>query len=203
MRARQGEISASTAVLGLLIDEPDCVAGLTRRLAVQFPQARFGRNTAYKAMPTLARQGLVSVVERGRHRSLDRYAATRDGRQSFRESLRAASAVVPVLRDALRARLEHVGDETELREVIAAIRGQEEACLEEYATARRRFLEHRRARSLGAAGADGLRETVDRALMIDEAVLWGTRARRLQRLRESLQFGVSQDDADEGFASHD
>jgi DNA-binding PadR family transcriptional regulator len=201
MRARRGEFSASTAVLGLLIDEPDSVAGLTRRLAAQFPQARFGRNAAYKAMPTLERQDLVRVLEKGRRRSLDRYAPTQKGRDSFRERLRASSAVVPAVRDALRARLEHVCDETELREVVAAVREQEEACIGEYAGARKRFAEHTAARRLGKVGTGDLRETIDRALMIDEAVLWGTRARRLQRLRESLQFGVSQDDADEEFGA--
>ena len=40
--------------------------------------------------------------------------------------------------------------------------------------------------SHGASAGDW-RDAVRRALMVDEAVLWGTRAQRMQRLRESLQ----------------
>ncbi len=197
MRARRGELSASAAVLSLLIEQPDSIAGLTRRLPERFPQAGFGRNAPHKVFPSLQRQGLIRVVDRGRLRSLDRYAATRDGHESFRESLRASSAAVPVVRDALRARLEHVDDEDELREVIAAICEQEEICVTEYLAARKRFRASTRAHGSGERGEECLRDLVGRALLIDEAVLWGSRATRLKRMREGLQFGVDLDEADD------
>jgi len=187
MRARGGELSASMAVLGLVIDQPDSVSGVSRRLADRFPHARFARNSAHNNLPSLHRQGLVRLIAEGEQRSLDRYEATQKGRDRFRQSLRESSVAVPAVRDAMRARLEHVSDEADLLAVIAAIGEQEQACRAEYAAAHGRLRAAERARRAPGASAGDWRDAVRRALMVDEAVLWGTRAQRMQRLRESLR----------------
>lgn len=57
-------MSASVAVLGLLIDRPDDVPGLERRLAECFPLARFSSTTAHSAVKRLVSRGHVCELER-------------------------------------------------------------------------------------------------------------------------------------------
>ncbi len=200
MRARQGELSASTAVLGLLIERPDSIAGLTSRLPERFPQARFSRNAAnaaHKALPSLSKQGLVSVLERGRVHSLDLYQATEAGCDSYRRALRASAGALPAIPDALRAWLEQVGDEAELREFVDVVGQLEAACSAEYVAARKRFRADRRLRALRGATEEGWQQRVELALMIDNVVVWGWHARRLQRMRLGLEFSGDFDEADE------
>jgi hypothetical protein len=61
---REAEMSASIAILGLLIEQPDDVRGLERRLADCFPLARFAPTTAHNAVNRLKRQGRVRERER-------------------------------------------------------------------------------------------------------------------------------------------
>jgi DNA-binding PadR family transcriptional regulator len=191
MRARPGELSANAAVLGLLVERPDSIAGLTNRLPERFPQARFSErasNAVHKALPSLYKQGLVRVVEHRRVRSLDLYQATEAGCRSYREALRAAAAAIPTIPDALRAWLEEVGDEAELRDFLDVVRQLEAACSAEWAAARKRFLQDRSLRALRGAQEPGWQGRVDRALEIDSVVVWGWNMRRLQRMRVGLEF---------------
>lgn len=197
MRTRRGELSASTAVLGLLIEQSDSIAGLARRLPERFPRAGFNRNAAHKALPSLERQGLVCVVERGRVRSLDLYGATPMACGAYREALRASAAALPTVPDGLRAWLEQVGDEAELCEFVAVIEQLEAACSMEHDAARKRFRANRQLQTLRGTSVEGWQERVERALMIDSVVVWAWHARRLQRMRVGLRFSVDLDEADE------
>ena len=113
------------AILGLVVQKADTVDGLGARLVERFPHARWSRSVAHNGLPSLARQGLVRLVEHGAERALDRYEATDAGVEQFRDWLRASSAAPPMLRDALLAKLE-LSEEHDVPGLIAAIREEEE-----------------------------------------------------------------------------
>ena len=188
------------AILGLVVQKTDTVNSLGARLLERFPHAQWSRSVAHNSLPSLEKQGLVRLVEHGAERALDRYEATDAGAEEFRDWLRASSAAPIALRDAVHAKLE-LAEEEDVPDLIAAIRQEEEACAREFAAASSRLNVEWQLKRLGpahdAAGhqpsAPDLRSRVRRALMTDEAMLWGMRARRLRRLRRELE-----DTADDG-----
>ncbi len=198
---RKGDLTASMAILGLVVQRTDTVNSLGARLVERFPHAQWSRSVAHNSLPSLEKQGLVRLVEHGAERALDRYEATDDGIEEFRDWLRASSAAPLALRDAVHAKLELAGEE-DVPDLIAAIREEEEACAREFAAASSRLNVEWQLKRLGPAGGAGpepsapdLRSRVRRALMTDEAMLWGMRARRLRRLRQELEDTV--DDGEE------
>jgi DNA-binding PadR family transcriptional regulator len=182
------------AILGLVVQRTDTVNSLGVRLVERFPHAQWSRSVAHNSLPSLEKQGLVRLVDHGGERALDRYEATDAGVEEFREWLRASSAAPLALRDAVHAKLE-LAEEEDVPDLIVAIREEEEACAREFAAASSRLNVEWQLKRLGPAndGADpgrsppDLRGRVRRALMTDEAMLWGMRARRLRRLRRELE----------------
>jgi DNA-binding PadR family transcriptional regulator len=184
------------AILGLVVQKTDTVNSLGARLVERFPHAQWSRSVAHNSLPSLEKQGLVRLVEHGAERALDRYEATEAGVEEFRDWLRASSAAPLALRDAVHAKLE-LADEEDVPDLIAAIHEEEEACAREFAAASSRLNVEWQLKRLGPVGGAGpaqsapdLRVRVRRALMTDEAMLWGMRARRLRRLRRELEDTV-------------
>jgi DNA-binding PadR family transcriptional regulator len=193
---RKGDLTASMAILGLVVQKTDTVNSLGARLVERFPHAQWSRSVAHNSLPSLEKQGLVRLVEHGAERALDRYEATDAGVEEFRDWLRASSAAPLALRDAVHAKLE-LAEEEDVPDLIAAIREEEEACAREFAAASSRLNVEWQLKRLGPALSGGpaqsapdLRGRVRRALMTDEAMLWGMRARRLRRLRRELEDTV-------------
>jgi len=189
------------AILGLVVQKTDTVNSLGARLVERFPHAQWSRSVAHNSLPSLEKQGLVRLIEHGAERALDRYEATDAGVEEFRDWLRASSAAPLALRDAVHAKLE-LAEEEDVPDLIAAIREEEEACAREFAAASSRLNVEWQLKRLGPALGGGptqsttdLRGRVRRALMTDEAMLWGMRARRLRRLRRELEDTV--DDGEE------
>lgn len=118
---RTGEMSSSMAVLGLVVQQPDTIAGVAYRLSEVFPRARWSAGAAHSNMRSLAKQGLLQVVQEGSMPTLDRYEATHVGVAEFRRWLVQSSSLSPALRDALQARLEFVGLE-ELSALLETVR---------------------------------------------------------------------------------
>lgn len=184
------------AILGLVVQKTDTVNSLGARLVERFPHAQWSRSVAHNSLPSLEKQGLVRLIEHGAERALDRYEATDAGVEEFRDWLRASSAAPLALRDAVHAKLE-LAEEEDVPDLIAAIREEEEACAREFAAASSRLNVEWQLKRLGPAlgggpaqSATDLRGRVRRALMTDEAMLWGMRARRLRRLRRELEDTV-------------
>jgi len=185
------------AILGLVVQRTDTVNSLGVRLVERFPHAQWSRSVAHNSLPSLEKQGLVRLVEHGAERALDRYEATDSGVEEFRDWLRASSAAPLALRDAVHAKLE-LAEEEDVPDLIAAIREEEEACAREFAAASSRLNVEWQLKRLGGPtngagqqpGNADLRGRVRRALMTDEAMLWGMRARRLRRLRRELEDTV-------------
>ena len=67
------------AILGLVVQKTDTVNGLGVRLIERFPDAQWSRSVAHNSLPSLEKQGLVRMVDRGAERALDRYEATDEG----------------------------------------------------------------------------------------------------------------------------
>jgi DNA-binding PadR family transcriptional regulator len=174
------------AILGLVIQEADTAAGVGARLVDRFPRARWSRSVAHNDLPSLARQGLVRLVEQGAKPSLDRYEATPEGVEQFRDWLRASSMGPPMLRDALSAKLVF-SDEDDLPGLLRAIREEERICVAEFEAAQTRLNAARRLGLLGPANGAEWAGRVQSAVMTDEAMMWGQRAKRLQCLRQELE----------------
>jgi len=185
----------------LVVQKTDTVNSLGARLVERFPHAQWSRSVAHNSLPSLEKQGLVRMIEQGAERALDRYEATDEGIEEFRDWLRTSSAAPLALRDAVHAKLEFA-EEKDVPDLILAIREEEEACAREFAAASSRLNVEWQLKRLGPAdGAEHLANAaavggrVRRALMTDEAMLWGMRARRLRRLRRELEDSV--EDVDE------
>jgi DNA-binding PadR family transcriptional regulator len=182
----KGDLTASMAILGLVVQEADTLNGVRSRLAERFPNAAWSRSIAYSAMPSLARRGSIRIVRSGAVRSLDLYEATPAGVASFRRWLRQVPAP-PGLRDALRAKLAFVASEDDLLAVLEAIREQEEASIEAAEEARKRLAKARRQWQRGRAKDGDWRSRVQRALLADEARQWDAMSERLRRLGLDLE----------------
>ena len=118
---------------------------------------------------------------------MDLYEATPAGIDSFKQWLRAFSAAPPVVLDALRAKLQYVADEDDLRAILEAIREQEEVCIEASEDARMRMLRAQRLGQLGPAKGADWRSRLQSALLTDEMLLWSDIETRLRRLRQDLE----------------
>lgn len=184
-RARKGELSAKAAIMGLLVERSDTINGVKSRLEAKFPGASWSPSIAYRAVDSLAEDGYVRIAAGGAERSLHLYEATPEGVGWFKRWLGEFSA--PVLRDALRAKLEYVGDESALRSVVEAIREQEQDAFEASEAAHLRLNRARRRGELGAARDAGWESRLRYALMSDEVLWWRNRGVRLKRLRENLE----------------
>lgn len=183
--ARKGDLSAKAAIMGLLVERADTINGVKARLEEKFPGASWAPSIAYRAVDTLADDGFVRIAAGGAQRSLRVYEATSEGVGWFRRWLSEFSD--PVLRDAMRAKLQYVDDESDLLVLIAAIREQEEVAFEASEAAHLRLNRARRRGDLGSARDTGLQSRLRYALMSDEVVWWRNCGVRLKRLRENLE----------------
>ena len=188
---RTGEMTASMAVLCLVVERPDTMASVGVRLARQFPDAWWSRNAAHSNLPSLVKQGLVCRAKKGPSGtpSLDSYRATEAGVAQVRRWIRESAVVPPVLRDSLQGKLEFSREEKDVLGLIDAVREEEDACARRYADAHtsdmRARQARRRLRSRGRRAS--LRELVEDVKLADEAALWGLMVKRLAGLRENLE----------------
>jgi DNA-binding PadR family transcriptional regulator len=186
-RKRTVGLSAGEAVLGLLIEQPDSASQLGRRLVERFRSAQFTRSTAHNALSRLTRQGLVRVVDGEAADGEERYEATPLGLEHFRAWLRSSSAAAPALREELQAKVTFCAPE-DLPRLIDAICAEERACASMFAATHGRLSAAALlAPKRGATGAERWTELAQRAVLRDEAAMWGMRFKRLERLRARLE----------------
>jgi len=183
---RPGEVSASIAVLGLLVQQSDTVAGVRLRLDEEYPEARWQPNIVHNTMTSLVDQGLVDITASGRQRSLDHCEPTSKGKERIARWKHEPS-VAPPERDDLRAKLKYVSDADELAARIRDIKDQEDACASEHKAALKRYLEARALGRLDPTGDQDLEVIVRWALMTDEIRRWHSRLSDLKRLRKALE----------------
>jgi DNA-binding PadR family transcriptional regulator len=201
---RTGEMSSSMAVLGLVVQQPDTIAGVALRLSETFPRARWSPGAAHNNMPNLAKQGLLRVVQEGPEPTLDRYEATPKGVGEFRRWLGRSHSLPPALRDGLQARLEFAELE-ELSALVETVREVERDCRSEYAAAHGRWKAYTNLglRS-GLAGAEQpFKSKLKGIQLMDEVMLWGAQAKRLGRLSDQLEGLLKQEDGSLGARESD
>ncbi len=185
-RKRLVGLSAGEAVLGLVIEQPDSASRLGSRLVERFRSAQFTRSTAHNALSRLARQGLVQVVPDEDGPEEHRYEATPLGVEHFRAWLRACTAAAPALREELHAKVEFC-TAADLPQLIDAICAEERACASMFAAAQGRLSEAELVAPRCSTAQQRWSALARRAVLRDEAALWGTRFKRLERLRARLE----------------
>jgi len=183
-RTNMGELSASMAVLGLVIEEPRDASSVAQRLSERFRPARFAPSTAHMTLPRLEAQGFVrrAPVNGSSHQ---RYEATEEGVERFRSWLRTSPTGPPALREALHARIE-LSQPGDLEQLIEITDRERRTCEREYAAARGRVEEARQVARLNGSDGDWSALVRD-VVMVDEAMIWAYRAARLERLHGRLE----------------
>jgi DNA-binding PadR family transcriptional regulator len=186
-RRRTVGLSAGEAVLGLVIEQPDSASQLGRRLVERFRSAQFTRSTGHNALTRLARQGLVRVVaEDCASGEEERYEATPQGLEHFRTWLQSSSTAAPALREELQAKVAFCAPE-DLPRVIDAICAEERACASMFAAAQGRLSAAELVAPRRPTDAERFSQLAYRAVLRDEAAMWGMRFKRLERLRARLE----------------
>jgi hypothetical protein len=187
---RTGEMSSSMAVLGLVIQRSDTIAGVAFRLNETFPRAYWSPGAAHSNMPNLAKQGLLCVVQKGLESTLDRYEATAKGIAEFSEWMVQSISLPPASRDGLQARLEFI----ELGEPVALlgiVREAQRGCQLEYAEAHKRWRAFTNLRPRHEQEDLMLDEVLNQGLdgiqLMDDVMLWGAEAKRLTSLYDQLE----------------
>jgi DNA-binding PadR family transcriptional regulator len=193
-----GDLTPRMMVLGLVVQQPDSVAGIARRLADQFASARFPKTSAHNNLPSLAAKGYVRLMAPGDKASLDRYEATAKGVELLREWLHRTE-LPPAIRDALQCKLEFLERE-DLAALIQLVGEEEQAYTAAFDIAHTRVRREQRAR-LARGGPRDWRVRLRGVQNKDEAMLWSLMAKRLEHLREDLEelLGeISAGEADRG-----
>lgn len=202
-RQHPDELPAHRAVLGLVIERPnETVAWYASALAQRFPQARFGKSTAYSALHQMAR-GRSPRVERthvagGQDGSKDRYEATAAGVDEYQSWMFRPPTASPAVRQALYGRIGLARLE-DLPGLIAVIREEEAIATHLYEAANNDLREHEvrkhNRRGAGKSRADIEREIRETWLYVGP-LHWSSRATlclmALDRLEEiAKEAGVS------------
>jgi DNA-binding PadR family transcriptional regulator len=186
-RKRTVGLSAGEAVLGLVIEQPDSASQLGRRLVERFRSAQFTRSTGHNALTRLARQGLVRVVADERSPGAEeRYEATPQGHEHFRAWLHSSSTAAPALREELQAKIAFCAPE-DLPRLIDAICAEERACASMFAAAQGHLSAAELVAPRHPTDAERFAQLAHRAVLRDEAAMWGMRFKRLERLRARLE----------------
>jgi DNA-binding PadR family transcriptional regulator len=178
------DLTPQMLVLGLVIQQPDTVAGIGRRLADEFASARFSRSSAYKNLPPLADQGYVRLVEEGESRSLNVYEATTKGVKYFQKWL-GSTRLPPMIRDVLHVKLKFLAQE-DIVELLEVVREEEHAYTKACEIAQTRVLQEQRWRRRKRAQWDWCAR-LRHIQRKDEVNLWSLMSLRLERLREDLE----------------
>jgi DNA-binding PadR family transcriptional regulator len=174
-------------MLGLVIEQPDSASQLGRRLVERFRSAQFTRSTGHNALTRLARQGLVCVVaEEGCSGEGERYEATPRGVEHFRTWLQSSSTGAPALREELQAKIAFCAPE-DLPRLIDAICVEAHACASMFAAAQGRLSAAELLAPRSPTDAERFSLLTHRAVLRDEAAMWGMRFKRLERLRARLE----------------
>jgi hypothetical protein len=173
---RSAKVGPQMAVLGLVVQEPGTVADIARRMADQFPSAGFPRNSAHTNLPILAERGEIRVVVRG---SRVLYVSTAEGVARMHEWIQRDA--LPAIPDVIQGKLEFAGLD-DLRALVETLAEDERDSRRTTDLAHGALLSRKRH----ARGPADWRSEVDLLRLEDEALFWGGRAARLEKLIEGL-----------------
>jgi DNA-binding PadR family transcriptional regulator len=185
MAVPKGDLTASMAILGLLVSRPDTASGLQRRLAREYPHGRWSRSIAYGDVQNLVKRGLIRKVKRGEQESEHVYEASPSGLAALKAELRAAASTLAPMREALHLWLEH-SSEADMPEILNVIEELEEAARAEYAEASARLTRERAIGRLGPPDGSNWQGRMRDAVLSHAALHYGQEARGFRILREKI-----------------
>lgn len=186
MTAQKGNLTASMAILGLLIQQPDTTTSIKKRLDREYPHGRWARSIAHNNIKNLANHGLICRIQRGRIASEDLYEATPEGIAAFRALLSKAAKEPPAVRDALQLWVANA-DESELPEILKVVKELEEIARAEYSAAMSLQSIERNLGNFGPLDGSDWNGRKHEALLDERVMRCGQQALRLKKLREKLQ----------------
>jgi hypothetical protein len=173
------------AVLGLVIEQPDAtVSHIGQCLGQRFHRSRFARSTAHSALPRLAHLGRVRLthLEQGNDRSLDRYAATSTGVETFQAWMFEQPNARPALREAMYGRIELCRPE-DLPRLIEMARREEAISDDMYREATWKLRQQRLKRTTPDDDVSQIREV----LLYADPMHWSARSERYALIAERLE----------------
>jgi DNA-binding PadR family transcriptional regulator len=183
--ARTTGLSATDAVLGLVVERPDHGFSLERRLQVRFGSAQFGHSTAYSAVRRLEKDGYVRAAAGGQDGGVVIFEATAKGVERFRDWVLAPAGAL-VLREDLHARIA-LCEPRDLPRLIDIVYAEECACVAELD----RISEEMVAGQAGGGAAPLAErewsELMDNAVIHGQVAHWGGRISQLTELRSYLE----------------
>jgi DNA-binding MarR family transcriptional regulator len=186
MATPKGDLTASMAILSLLVRQAGTPSHLRMRMNREFPHGRWSRSIVHGDVPNLLRRGLIRRVGEGGRRSEDVYEATPEGVAALRGWLREAARAPRPLRDAMQLWLEH-SDESELPDVIAVLRELELDARADFEAAQIRLNTERALGRLGPADGSDWHGRVRDAVLGDLVATCGHRVMQLKRLRRKIE----------------
>lgn len=194
-RTYEGELQASMAVLGIVIERPgETVASIAHLLGERFSYAQFASSAAYNTLPRQAAKGLVRRVGGGTGAN-ERYEATKAGEKAFRMWLRKASLAPLAVREALHGRMEFA-TAADIPMLIDAIEQERKVCQRTYEKWHAKL-------SAAELSADRSPEAeIHAAILHDHCMIWVARVKRMQRLT-ALMETIAANCADEKQAADD
>lgn len=186
MARPKGDLTASMAILGLLIQQPDTTSSLRARLIREFPHGRWSRSIVHGDVPILARRGLICKVRAGARSSEDVYEATLEGRDAFKQWVSEAAKAPPPIRDAMLLWLE-LSDESELPEMLQAAREVEATVRAEYEAAQLRLNTERALGSFGPPDGSVWHGRMRHVVLSQLVQICGSNMLLTKRLRQTLE----------------
>jgi DNA-binding PadR family transcriptional regulator len=182
-------LSATDAVLGLLIERPANSYQLEKRLAGRFGSAQFGHGTAYHAVKRLSKQGLIRAVDGdgstvppatgAERQSGTAYEATTAGGEHFAR-WRRASIQTPPVREELLAKIAFCAP-ADLPRLVAIVHEAELACAAQLEDLQNRIRTQQRL-----SDEHEWRRLIGMVVTIADAAWWNQRLKWLEKLGECL-----------------
>jgi DNA-binding PadR family transcriptional regulator len=174
------------AVLGLLHERLDSASRVAVRLERESPHGRWSRTTNYAIFLELAERGAIRKVRPGKTPPDDLYETTPSGATEFNEWLREAVKAPPRIRDPMHAWVQH-SEESDLPEMIRAIREMQESWRTEYEKAQERLNTELRLGRLGPSDGSDWQGRKRYTALKDMMTMCAQQVKRCMALRALLE----------------
>lgn len=186
-------------VLGLIIRQPSNASRIKDILDEECPWAQWSRGYSHKSIERLLERGFIEVSRAGRNRrSEDVYAHTPNGLEVFLDWVAKEATVPEPIRDSLLLWL-MLAQESELPQIVSAIRIREHAAVKDLETALALLNRERFTNAFGPPdGSDfkGRMLYLVRSFQVGMFRDTATRFKRMLLLAENLGEGLQLADSD-------
>jgi DNA-binding PadR family transcriptional regulator len=182
----KGNFAATNVILSLFVGQPETVGNVRRRMRLEYAEARWSRSVVDHAIPLLASDGLIILIEAGKKPRDRLYEITEAGKQEFRRWVRDSSRRPVPIREPLQLWIEHSTPD-ELPALLAIIMETEEAAKQKLAIAKRRIDAERERGMFGPPDSSDWNGRIRYAISYDRVLYWHGRVARFQAMRQLLR----------------